>query len=164
MSMICNANAWVTPGCYRRRFPCWGRRIPPSIVIQGWKPSPLWTCDGGVIGVTPFLKASHLAYVAASMSPWVDVPLLGSAFAGARGVGSWSEVGAALRGAFELGNDTRLRPLASGLLVGGLPLEDGAAGNLASMLGNDDLRQCVVLCSTVSRGLVSLLEFCIPLG
>jgi len=34
----------------------------PLAVIQGWKPGPLWTCDGGAIGVAPFLKASHLDY------------------------------------------------------------------------------------------------------
>ena len=32
----------------------------PLAVIQGWKPGPLLTCDGGTIGVAPFLKASHL--------------------------------------------------------------------------------------------------------
>ena len=37
----------------------------------------------------------------------------------------------------------------------GQPWEVGAAGSFASMLGNDDPWQCVVLCSAVSRGLVS---------
>ena len=42
------------------------------------------------------------------------------------------------------------------MILGGLLWEVGAAGSIASMLGNDDPWQCVVLCSAVSRGLVSL--------
>jgi hypothetical protein len=48
---------------------------------------------------------------------------------------------------FELGNDDRWRPqlrTRQGWLVGGLPWEVGAAGSLASTLGNDDPWQCVV--------------------
>ena len=42
-----------------RRFPCWGRCVSPGVDIQGRNPSPFGTCDGGAIGATPFLKASH---------------------------------------------------------------------------------------------------------
>ena len=57
-------------GC---RFPCWGRRVSPGVDIQGRNPSPFGTCDGGAIGATPFLKASHFGLCCASMSPWTDV-------------------------------------------------------------------------------------------
>jgi len=56
-----------------RRFPCWGHRVSPGVNIQGRNPSPFGTCDGGAIGVAPFLKASHLDCVVALVSPWTDV-------------------------------------------------------------------------------------------
>jgi len=51
------------------------------------------------------------------------------------------EVGAAPCGVLELGNDDRLRPLASGLLVGGLCVDCHEKSELlasSAMLGNDD--------------------------
>ena len=51
------------------------------------------------------------------------------------------EVGAALCGVLELGNDDRLRPLASGSLVGGLCVDCHEKSELlasSAMLGNDN--------------------------
>ena len=60
-------------------------------------------------------------------------------------MGSGQEVGAALRGAVELGNDDMLQPPASARwsiilkwVVGVLPWEVGAAGCFATTVGNDD--------------------------
>ena len=45
-----------------RRFPVGGVVFPSSMSSKAENPGPLWTCDGGAIGVAPFLKASHLDY------------------------------------------------------------------------------------------------------
>jgi hypothetical protein len=43
----------------------------PSTVFHGQKPGPSWTSDGGVLDVTPFLKALLLKFVSATASPSV---------------------------------------------------------------------------------------------
>jgi hypothetical protein len=54
-----------------RRFPCCGCRIP-STVFHGRKPGLSRTSDNGIKEVTPFLKASLLEFVSATMSPSID--------------------------------------------------------------------------------------------
>jgi hypothetical protein len=41
-----------------RHFPM--LRTSHSCVFHGWKPSPSWICDGGILNVTPFLKTLRL--------------------------------------------------------------------------------------------------------
>jgi hypothetical protein len=55
-------------------------------VFLGLKPDPSRTCDGGVLDVTPFLKASRLKFASASMLPWLMLLLLGIWIAGGGGV------------------------------------------------------------------------------
>ena len=59
------------------------------------------------------------------------------------------EVGAALHGVLEQGNDNRFVAACFGIIsvwfLGGLPWEVEAACSFASMLGNDNLWQCVML-------------------
>lgn len=44
----------------------------PGVVFHGRKPNPSRTSDGGVLDVTPFLMASLLKFVSATMSTSVD--------------------------------------------------------------------------------------------
>jgi hypothetical protein len=62
-----------------------------------------WTSDGGTVNVVPFLKASPWNFGLVEMSPEAVALMHGNRRG--RGVRLWVEVGAALHGVLELGND-----------------------------------------------------------
>ena len=76
---------WCFPGESLHRWWQWWRRprgvaFPAEGTIEGYhvlaargprvKPSPLWTCDDGAIGVMPFLEAPHLETRLGLWKPW----------------------------------------------------------------------------------------------
>jgi hypothetical protein len=60
--------------------------VSPIIVFCGRKPGPSRTGDGGVLDVTPFLKASLLKFVSATSSPSVVAFVFQARFACGGGV------------------------------------------------------------------------------